>query len=87
MRASAQNGLRAVDKCPVKVHWGVMAWIESMRQAAQHRVAEQEARVAKQALLIVGLKKNGLSAHDAERLLAIMQESLDAFQTSLRLFR
>jgi hypothetical protein len=38
-----------------------MARIESLRQAALRRVAEQEARVAKQALLVVSLKANGAS--------------------------
>jgi len=64
-----------------------MARIESLRQAAQRRVAEQVARVAKQALLIVSLRANGASTYEAERLLAIMEASLIAFRTSLRLYR
>ena len=64
-----------------------MARIESLRQAALRRVAEQEARVAKQSLLVVRLKANGASTGEAERLLAIMEVSLIAFRTSLRLYR
>ena len=64
-----------------------MPSIESVRQAAQRRVAEQEARVAKQALVVVSLKANGASAYEAERLLKVMEESLVAFRTSLRVCR
>ena len=64
-----------------------MAWIESLRQAAQRRVAEQEERVARQAQLVANLKRNGLNARESEQLLAIMEDALDAFRTSLCLYR
>jgi hypothetical protein len=63
-----------------------MAKAESPREAALRRIAEQEARLAKQKRLIATLKANGTDTFISERLLATMEDALTALRASLRLY-
>jgi hypothetical protein len=64
-----------------------MVKIESPREAALRRIAEQEARLAKQKRLIATLKANRTDTFLSERLLATMEDALTALRASLRLYR
>jgi uncharacterized coiled-coil protein SlyX len=61
-----------------------MAKVETPREAASRRVAEQEARIARQKHLIANLDRDGIASGAAKRILATMQDSLTALRTSLR---
>jgi hypothetical protein len=63
-----------------------LAEAESPREAALRRVAEQEARVARQKKLIATLKANGTDTFISERLLTTMEDALAALRASLRLY-
>jgi hypothetical protein len=61
-----------------------MGKVETLRGAALRRVAEQEARIARQKHLIANLDRIGLASGAAKRLLATMQDTLTTLRTSLR---
>ena len=63
-----------------------MAMTESPRQAALRRIAEQQARIARQRTLIAALKANGSSTQSAMEL-GHMQGALSTLRDSLRLSR
>jgi uncharacterized coiled-coil protein SlyX len=60
-----------------------MEKVETPREAALRRIAKQEARIARQRLVIAGLDRAGIASGQAKRLLATMQETLAALRTSL----
>jgi hypothetical protein len=59
---------------------------DSPRQAALRRIAEQQARIAKQRTLIAALKANGTSTRSANQSLGHMEVALSALRASLRLY-
>ena len=61
----------------------VMAKDESPREAALRRVAEQQARVARQQKMVAVLRASGLGAYAASDLLQSMEDTLMAMRTSL----
>jgi hypothetical protein len=56
------------------------------RAAALRRIAEQEARIARQKELIANLTANGTGSAPAQRLLAAMEDALKALRSSLNLY-
>lgn len=60
-----------------------MRFGETPRQAAERRIAEQEARVARQRDLLAILASNGAGTDTASRLLKTMEDTLTALRTSL----
>jgi hypothetical protein len=53
-----------------------MAKDESLREAALRRVAEQQARVARQQKMVAALRTNGVGAYAAGQLLESMEDTL-----------
>ena len=60
-----------------------MAVTESPRQATLRRIAEQQARIARQRTLIAALKANGSSTQSAMESLGHMQGTLSSLRDSL----
>jgi hypothetical protein len=61
-----------------------MGKVEATREAALRRVAEQEARIARQKHLIANLDRDGIASVAAKRVLATMQDTLTALRTSVQ---
>jgi hypothetical protein len=61
-----------------------MADLETSHQATLQRIAEQEARIARQKVLIAKLAANGWGSGDARRVLATMEDGLTALRTSFQ---
>jgi uncharacterized coiled-coil protein SlyX len=61
-----------------------MEKVETPREAVLRRIAEQEARIARQRHVIANLDWNGLASAAAKRLLATMQDTLTTLRSSLR---
>ena len=64
-----------------------MAMTESPKQAALRRIADQQARIARQRTLIAALKANGSSTQSAMESLGYMQGTLSMLRDSLHLLR
>ena len=63
-----------------------MAKVEAGCEAILRRIAEQEARIARQKRLIEGLAANETSSANARGLLQVMEATLGTLQASLAYF-
>jgi hypothetical protein len=73
---------RSVDSPPAAAeHWHGKD--ESPRLAALRRIAEHEARITRQKVIIAQLNANGAATGTAKRLLATMEDALTALRSSL----